>query len=86
MVILTLFRCHYAGNERNCNDLFEVAITDEGHCCSFNLMPEYLLYKDEVQVTLLFFCTLLSNRHLQIWAGMERDKYVEVYWILITEM
>ena len=25
-------------------------------------------------------------RHLQIWAGMERDKYVEVYWILIIEM
>jgi len=26
------------------------------------------------------------TRHLQIWAGMERDKYVEVYWILIIEM
>ena len=25
-------------------------------------------------------------RHLQIMAGMERDEYVVVYWILITEM
>ena len=24
-------------------------------------------------------------RHLQIMAGMERDEYVVVYWILITE-
>ena len=28
----------------------------------------------------------MAIRHLQIWAGMERDKYVEVYWILIIEM
>ena len=30
--------------------------------------------------------TKLESRHLQIWAGMERDKYIEVYWILIIEM
>ena len=30
----------------------------------------------------LYLCT----RHLQIMAGMERDEYVVVYWILITEM
>ena len=29
---------------------------------------------------------LRTNRHLQILAGMERDKYVVVYWILISEI
>ena len=28
---------------------------------------------------------ILTNRHLQIVAGMERFEYVVVYWILITE-
>ena len=28
----------------------------------------------------------LRSRHLQIMAGMERDKYVVVYWILITKI
>ena len=31
-----------------------------------------------------FFCFFI--RHLQILAGMERDKYVVVYWILITKI
>ena len=28
---------------------------------------------------------IICIRHLQIMAGMERDEYVVVYWILITE-
>ena len=31
-------------------------------------------------------CALVGIRHLQIMAGMERDKYVVVYWILITKI
>ena len=29
---------------------------------------------------------MVHIRHLQIMAGMERDKYVVVYWILITKI
>ena len=46
--MIDFFRCHYGGHERKCNELFEAVITDEGHCCSFNLMPEYIIYKEEV--------------------------------------
>ena len=44
-----IFRCHFAGYERNCSKIFKHVITDNGDCCAFNLMPEAILYREEVR-------------------------------------
>ena len=41
-------RCHFEGHERNCSDMFIPTITDEGECCSFNIMPEAVMFKNDV--------------------------------------
>ncbi len=32
----------------NCSDLFTPTITDEGMCCSFNIMPEGVMFRTNV--------------------------------------
>ncbi|XP_059083484.1 pickpocket protein 28-like [Tigriopus californicus] len=41
-----LLRCEFKGISRNCSELFIPVITDEGRCCSFNIMPESIMFKD----------------------------------------
>ena len=41
-------RCKYDGFERDCSKIFSPTITDEGQCCSFNAMPESLIFKKAV--------------------------------------
>eukprot|EP00095_Tigriopus_kingsejongensis_P004645 snap_masked-scaffold29_size597861-processed-gene-1.10 protein:Tk04645 transcript:snap_masked-scaffold29_size597861-processed-gene-1.10-mRNA-1 annotation:"pickpocket protein 28 isoform x1" len=43
-----LIRCRFEGLERNCTDIFVPVITDEGQCCSFNVMPESVMFRNEV--------------------------------------
>ncbi|XP_049809299.1 pickpocket protein 28-like [Schistocerca nitens] len=38
--------CRYGGETRDCNDLFNPAITDEGICCSFNKVHRNLLFRN----------------------------------------
>ena len=47
-------RCKFDGHTRDCSKLFEAHITDEGQCCSFNMMPEYMIFNEEI-VSLIFF-------------------------------
>ena len=49
IIFLYLFtRCKFDGHTRDCSKLFEAHITDEGHCCSFNMMPEYMIFNEEI--------------------------------------
>lgn len=41
-----LLRCHFEGHDYNCSTIFTATITDEGQCCSFNIMPEYIMLRD----------------------------------------
>ena len=41
-----LKRCTFQGHEVNCTDIFIPIITDEGQCCSFNIMPESIMLKN----------------------------------------
>ncbi len=40
-----LLRCHFEGRFFNCSDIFIPTITDEGQCCSFNIMPESVMFR-----------------------------------------
>ena len=52
-----LLRCHFEGRDYNCSDLFIPVITDEGQCCSMNIMPEPVMFENsQVEV----------NRHLRL--------------------
>ena len=43
-----LKRCRFHDVERNCSEIFIPTITDEGQCCSFNIMPERVMFRNEV--------------------------------------
>lgn len=43
-----ILKCDFEGHERNCSDIFVPMITDEGQCCSFNIMPEALMFKNDI--------------------------------------
>ncbi|XP_017053597.1 pickpocket protein 28 [Drosophila ficusphila] len=40
-----LLYCRFSAEERNCSDLFQQILTDEGLCCVFNFQPPEILYK-----------------------------------------
>jgi hypothetical protein len=42
-----LVHCSFHGHTRNCSKIFAAVMTDEGECCAFNVMPEFLMYKPE---------------------------------------
>ena len=46
----------------NCSELFIATITDEGQCCSFNIMPEAVMFKNaavHVCIPCVKACSLL---------------------------
>ena len=43
-----LVHCLYGGHKRDCSDLFSTVITDEGQCCAFNVMPDFLMLRNDV--------------------------------------
>jgi hypothetical protein len=47
-LLLISARCTFMGHERNCSEIFSHVITDKGQCCSFNIMPDYLMYRSDV--------------------------------------
>ena len=42
-----LLNCFFEGHQRKCSEIFTSFITDEGQCCSFNIMPEALMFNNE---------------------------------------
>ena len=62
IIFLSFIRCKFDGHRRDCSKLFEVHITDEGQCCSFNMMPEYLIFNEEiVSYSFILFLYILTN-------------------------
>ena len=43
-----VLKCSFEGHERDCAEIFIHSITDEGQCCSFNIMPEALMFKNDI--------------------------------------
>ncbi|CAB3366736.1 Hypothetical predicted protein [Cloeon dipterum] len=41
-----LVACAWSSKNRNCTNLFNTALTDEGLCCSFNKVPRELLFRN----------------------------------------
>ncbi len=57
-------RCHFEGRDRDCSSLFEPIITDEGQCCAFNVMPEAVMFRNNVVMVFhgvsgIYLCTWL---------------------------
>jgi len=44
-----LVQCHFEGEERDCTEIFIPVITDDGQCCSFNVMPENVMLREKVK-------------------------------------
>ncbi len=67
-----MLRCHFEGRDRDCGQIFDEVITDEGQCCSFNIMPEELMFRNEV---------VMVDRDLAAedrWAGWDpQDGYLD---------
>ena len=40
-----ILSCKFEGHERNCSQIFQPLVTNEGQCCSFNVMPGSIMYK-----------------------------------------
>ena len=54
-----VLRCNFEGNVRDCREIFTPTITDEGQCCSFNIMPEPLMFRTQVVKVGTSSCTYL---------------------------
>ena len=44
-----LVQCHFEGSDRDCSEIFTPVITDDGQCCGFNIMPEFVMFRDRDQ-------------------------------------
>ena len=42
-----IVQCHFEGEERDCQEIFNPVITDDGQCCGFNVMPEHLMFRNK---------------------------------------
>ena len=43
-----LINCRFRGVDRKCSDIFRPIVTDEGMCCTFNTLPESVMYNNDV--------------------------------------
>ncbi len=55
-----LLRCHFEGHTFNCTELFQPIITDEGLCCTFNTMPESIMFRRGVGMVRWVFITFTT--------------------------
>ena len=42
-----IVQCKFGGFERDCMEIFSPIITDDGQCCSFNVMPEHVMFRNK---------------------------------------
>ena len=52
------FSCKFGGHYKNCSQLFQSIITDSGHCCAFNILPEQILMNRNENIETYWFGVL----------------------------